>query len=329
MMNECWQPYIGYAWILILALVFFTYLISDGLVSGIGILSLWIRDHHVLSDMTESFSGVWHTHQTWLVVFAGLLFGSFPVVFGRVLSVLYLPAFLLILGLVIRGVAIELLELNESRRLWTFFFTLGSIILTLSQAMVVVLSLQIIYFSAFSRHPASALTTNAFTFGLTTTLILSYTLFGATYLIGKTSGDNQTLFYIIARKVAVFLIVAAICVIVGLSIPQPQHPAILYAAFGATLILSLILFRCLMQGKEKPLFFLSVACFIALFLALLSTYPGLIPALASLPLFVSSATSQIALLTVFCLILPVIIIYNVFQYHVFRGKVDERSNRDY
>ena len=40
MMNECWQPYIGYAWILILTLVFRTYLISDGLVSGIGILSL-------------------------------------------------------------------------------------------------------------------------------------------------------------------------------------------------------------------------------------------------------------------------------------------------
>jgi len=329
MMNECWQPYIGYAWILILALVFLTYLISDGLVSGIGILSLWIRDQRVLSDMTESFSGVWHTHQTWLVVFAGLLFGSFPMVFGRVLSILYLPAFLLILGLVVRGVAVELLELNESRRLWTFFFALGSIVLTLSQAMVVALTLQIIYYYAFSRLPASALMVNGFTFGLTTTLILSYILFGATYLIGKTSGDNQTLFYIIARKVAVFLIVAAICVIVGLSMPQPQHPIILYAAFGATLILSLILFRCLMQGKEKPLFFLSVACFIALFLALLSTYPGLIPALASIPLFVSSAKSQISMLIAFCFILPVIIIYNVFQYRVFRGKVDEGSNQNY
>ena len=329
MINECWQPYIGYAWILVLALVFLTYLISDGLVSGIGILSLWIRDQQVLSDMTESFSGVWHTHQTWLVVFAGLLFGSFPVVFGRVLSVLYLPAFLLILGLVIRGIAIELLELKESRRLWTFFFALGSIILTLSQAMVVVLTLQIVFYSAFSRLPASAVMANVFTFGLTMTLIFSYILFGATYLIGKTSGDNQTLFYIIARKVAVFLIVAAICVIVGLSIPQPQHPIILYTAFGVTLILSLILFRCLMQGKEKPLFFLAVACFIALFVALLSTYPGLLPALASIPLFVSSAKSQITLLTVFCLVLPVIIIYNIFQYRVFRGKVDEGNHQNY
>jgi len=329
MMNECWQPYIGYAWILILALVFLSYLISDGLVSGIGILSLWIRDQHVLSEMTESFSGVWHAHQTWLVVFAGLLFGSFPLVFGRVLTVLYLPAFLLILALVIRGVAIELLELNESRRLWTFFFALGSIILTLSQAMVVALTLQIVYYHAFSRPPASALLANVFTFGLTMTLIFSYILFGTTYLIGKTSGANQALFYIIARKIVVLLIVAAICIIVGLSIPRPQHPIILYTAFGATLILSLILFRCLMQGKEKSLFFLAVACFIALFLTLLSTYPGLIPALASIPLFVSSATSQITLLTVFCLTLPVIILYNIFQYRVFRGKVDEENHQNY
>jgi len=279
--------------------------------------------------MTESFSGVWHAHQTWLVVFAGLLFGSFPLVFGRVLTVLYLPAFLLILALVIRGVAIELLELNESRRLWTFFFALGSIILTLSQAMVVALTLQIVYYHAFSRPPASALLANVFTFGLTMTLIFSYILFGTTYLIGKTSGANQALFYIIARKIVVLLIVAAICIIVGLSIPRPQHPIILYTAFGATLILSLILFRCLMQGKEKSLFFLAVACFIALFLTLLSTYPGLIPALASIPLFVSSATSQITLLTVFCLTLPVIILYNIFQYRVFRGKVDEENHQNY
>jgi len=290
---------------------------------------LWIRDQHVLSEMTESFSGVWHAHQTWLVVFAGLLFGSFPLVFGRVLTVLYLPAFLLILALVIRGVAIELLELNESRRLWTFFFALGSIILTLSQAMVVALTLQIVYYHAFSRPPASALLANVFTFGLTMTLIFSYILFGTTYLIGKTSGANQALFYIIARKIVVLLIVAAICIIVGLSIPRPQHPIILYTAFGATLILSLILFRCLMQGKEKSLFFLAVACFIALFLTLLSTYPGLIPALASIPLFVSSATSQITLLTVFCLTLPVIILYNIFQYRVFRGKVDEENHQNY
>ncbi|HPJ96901.1 MAG TPA: cytochrome d ubiquinol oxidase subunit II [Syntrophales bacterium] len=329
MTNDCWQPCIGYAWMLTLAVVFLTYLISDGLVSGIGILSLWIRDQHVLSDMTASFSGVWHTHQTWLVVFAGLFFGSFPAVFGRVLSVLYLPAFLFILGLVIRGVAIELLELNESRRIWTFVFALGSIILTLSQAMAVVLTLQIVFYSAFSRPPASALTAGAFTCGLTMTLIFSYVLFGAVYLIGKTSGDNQALFRIVARKVAVFLIAAAGCFIVGLSIPQPQHPVILYTAFGVTLILSLVLLRCLMRGKEKPLFFPAVGCFIALFTALLSTYPGLFPALASLPLFVSSAKSQITQLAVFCLVLPVIIIYHVFQYRVFCGKVDEEDHQNH
>lgn len=329
MMNECWQPYIGYIWILILALVFLTYLILDGLVSGIGILSLWIRDQQLLGEMTESFSGVWHTQQTWLVVFAGLLFGSFPAVFGRVLSVLYLPVFLLIMGLVIRGVSLELLELKEPRRLWTFFFALGSIILTLSQAMVVVLTLQIVYYSAFARLPSSFMISNVFTFGLTMTLIFSYLLFGLTFLIRKTSGDSQILFYMIARKVAVFLVVAAICVIVALSIPTPQHPVILYAAFGATLVISLLLFRCLLQGKEGPLFPLAIGCFVSLFLALLSTYPGLIPALASIPVFISSAKSQIMMLIALCIILPVIIIYNVFHYRVFRGKVDDRTDQKY
>jgi cytochrome d ubiquinol oxidase subunit II len=329
MINECLQPYIGTIWISILALVFLTYLVLDGLVSGIGILSFWIRDQELLKEMTESFSGVWHTHQTWLVVFAGLLFGAFPTVFGRVLSVLYLPVSLFILGLVVRGVALELMELKEPRRLWTFFFALGSMILTLSQAMVVVLTLQIISYSAFGKFPSSFWVSNVFTFGLTLTLIFSFLLFGLTYLINKTSGDAQDLFYTLARKVAMFLIVAAIGIIVALSIPTPQHPVILYAAFGSTLIISLLLFRCLLQGKERPLFPLAVLCFVALFVALLSTYPGLIQAVSSLPLFIASARSQAMLLIFFCLMLSVCVIYNVFQYRVFRGKVDDINDRNY
>ena len=329
MMNDCWQPYIGYLWILILALVFLTYLVLDGLVSGIGILSLWIRDQKLLKEMTESFSGVWHTHQTWLVVFGSLLFGAFPAVFGRVLSILYLPVSLLILGLVIRGIALELMELKEPRRLWTFFFALGSMILTLSQAMAVVLTLQIIFYQAFSRIPSSFLVANIFTFGLTLIFIFSYLLFGLTYLISKTSGDAQDLFYILARKVALFLIVAAIGIIVALSIPTPQHPLILYAAFGSTLVISLLLFRCLLQGKERPLFPLAVLCFVTLFVALLSTYLGLLPAMTSLPVYVSSAKSQVMLLVFFVVMLPVIIIYNVFQYRVFRGKGYDVNDRNY
>jgi cytochrome d ubiquinol oxidase subunit II len=329
MMNECWQPYIGYIWILILAMVFLTYLVLDGLVSGIGILSLWIRDQELLKEMTESFSGVWHTHQTWLVVFGALLFGSFPTVFGRVLTILYLPVSLLLLGLIIRGIALELMELKEPRRLWTFFFALGSMILTLSQAMAVVLTLQIIFYDAFSRMPSSFWVSNVFTFGLTLILIFSYLLFGLTYLISKTSGDAQALFYTLARKVALFLIVAAIGIIVILSIPAPQHPVILYAAFGSTLVISLLLFRCLLQGKERPLFPLAVLCFVALFVALLSTYPGLIAAVTSLPVFISSAKSQFMMLIFFAFMLPVIIIYNVFQYRVFRGKGGYNTDHKY
>jgi cytochrome d ubiquinol oxidase subunit II len=329
MLNDCWQPYIAYAWILILALVFLTYLVLDGLVSGIGILSLWIRDQKLLQEMTESFSGVWHTHQTWLIVFAGLLFGSFPVVFGRVLAILYLPASLLLLGLVIRGISIELMELQESRRLWNFFFALGSIILTLSQSMAVVLTLQIVSQVAFGRAPSSFWISNVFTFGLTLTLIFGYIMFGLTYLINKTSGDVQGLFYTLARKVAVFLIVASVAIVIVLSLPTPQHPVVLYSAFGVTLLASLVLFRSLVMGKERPLFPLAVLCFAALFVALLSTYPGIFLAVKSLPLFISSAKSQAMLLIFFCVMLPVIIIYNVFQYRVFRGKVDEGSDQHY
>jgi cytochrome d ubiquinol oxidase subunit II len=320
-----WQPYIGYAWVFVLALIFLTYLVLDGLVSGIGMLSLWIREPRLRKEMVESFSGVWHAHQTWLVVFAGLLFGSFPMVFGRMLPFLYLPVFLLIVGIAIRGISLELLELNESPGLWTFLFSLGSIILTFSQALLAVFTLKVIYYYAFFQFPASALPGNVFTLGLTLTLIFSYILFGATYLITKTSGDSESLFYAVARKASSALVVTVACVIVLLGIPRPQHPLILYTAFGIALLLSVILFRCLTHGKKKPLFFLAVFSFISLSFALFSTYPGFIPALSSISLFVSSPRSQYVMLIVFCLILPVIIMYNVFQYRVFLGEARKNA----
>ncbi len=323
------QPYIPYAWILVLVLVFLTYIVLDGLISGIGILSFWIKDQKLLRDMTESFSGVWHTHQTWLVLFAGLLFGSYPAVFGKVLSLLYLPVSLFILGFFTRGLAIEFLELKEPRRLWTFFYALGSVIQTLSQAMVLVLILQIIVFQALLFPAVPSMTTHLFTFGLSLILVFSYLLFGLIYLIQKTSGENQLLFYKLSSHTGMFLVATTILLLITLSLPKPQHPFLLYSFLGLIVVSSLLFFRGIALKKGRVLLPLFLMCFLSLVAAYLTTYPKLLEALAALPVFVASPRSQFSLLIIFCIMLPVIILYNILQYRVFRGKVDENGKQNY
>ncbi len=57
--------------------------------------------------MVATIGPFWDANETWLVLGIGLLLVSFPAAHGIVLTALYLPVALMLLGLTLRGVAFE------------------------------------------------------------------------------------------------------------------------------------------------------------------------------------------------------------------------------
>ena len=57
--------------------------------------------------MIAAIGPFWDANETWLVLAVGLLLVAFPLAHGIILTALYLPVFVLLVGLILRGVAFD------------------------------------------------------------------------------------------------------------------------------------------------------------------------------------------------------------------------------
>ena len=57
--------------------------------------------------MIATIGPFWDANETWLVLGVGLLLIGFPLAHGVILTALYLPVALMLIGLILRGVAFD------------------------------------------------------------------------------------------------------------------------------------------------------------------------------------------------------------------------------
>ena len=134
-----------------------------------------------------AISPFWDGNETWLVVIAASLFGAFPLVYAVFLPAFYIPALLLLFGLIFRGVAFEFRNAG-ARRLWDWGFFVGSTVAAFVQGAAVgamirgipVVNNQYAGGSLEWLRPLPVLTG----FGL----VLGYALLGAGWLTLKSEG---------------------------------------------------------------------------------------------------------------------------------------------
>jgi cytochrome d ubiquinol oxidase subunit II len=134
--------------------------------------------------MVSSIGPFWDANETWLVLGIGLLLVAFPVAHGVVLTALYLPVVVMLVGLMLRGVAFEFRIKAEGwhRELWNWLFWLGSFIASLAQGLM--LGAYITGFQpGFGYFLFSLLVAGGVCGG--------YVLLGATWLIWRTEGELQ------------------------------------------------------------------------------------------------------------------------------------------
>ncbi len=77
----------------------------------------------------NSIGPIWDGNEVWLVVGGGVLFAAFPVVYAPLFSGFYWALMLVLIGLILRTVAIEFRGKRESprwRTLWDTVFSAAS-----------------------------------------------------------------------------------------------------------------------------------------------------------------------------------------------------------
>ncbi|MDB5990809.1 MAG: cytochrome ubiquinol oxidase subunit [Herbaspirillum sp.] len=310
------------AWFGLIGLMLVFYVVTDGFDLGVGILSLFTKHKSDRDAIFQSIGHVWDANETWLVVVGGALFGAFPAAYAQLLQALYVPIMLLIASLILRGVSIEFRHAAGKQRIWDVAFGVGSLLAALSQGVVLG---KII--TGFAPGTLSTVFTAVTALGV----ISGYALLGATYLIKKTSGRleqaarRHTVITVLTTVSSAAVLSAGTMIFSSIGHDRWAQPGV----FSVLLILSAvaalsfiyILFAVRVNSVRGP-FRAAVLLFLASFAGLaISFFPDLVPGKMTIAEAASDNTTLTFMLIGIGMVFPVMVGYNLFQYHVFRGKV--------
>jgi cytochrome d ubiquinol oxidase subunit II len=95
-------------WFVIIAVLWIGYFILEGFDFGVGILLKTVAKNQAeRRTVLTTLGPVWDGNEVWLLVAGGATFAAFPEWYATLFSGFYLPLFLILIALIIRGVAFE------------------------------------------------------------------------------------------------------------------------------------------------------------------------------------------------------------------------------
>jgi len=327
---ETWLPV---AWFAVIAFGVMMYVLLDGFVLGLGILSPFAADDDQLDHMMNTAAPIWDGNETWLVLGGAGLLAAFPKVYALVLSALYLPVLLMVIALVFRGVAFEFrFKAKTLRRAWGFAFWLGSVFAAFAQGVILGAIVEGMplqegkyiggafgWFSPFSMLTGVAVLTG-------------YALLGSTWLILKTDGKLQAMARTIARPLT--LNVFAFIGLVSAWLPFLDSRVMARWFEGdrflwlspvplLVLLATWMLWRAIPRDSQdaRP-FVLSLSLFLLGFAGLLlGMWPYIVPPSLTIWQAAAPPSTQGFALAGLVVLLPAILGYTWWSYSVFKGKI--------
>jgi len=323
-----WLPW---AFASLMGLSILIYVVLDGFDLGVGIL-FPLASRAEQDKMIGSIGPFWDANETWLVMAVGLLLVAFPMAHGLILTALYLPVFVMLIGLILRGVAFEFRAKarDPHKALWNRLFFAGSLMTALAQGFMLGL---------YVMGLEQSLATYAFATLTAVFLAVGYSFIGATWLIHKTDGTLQRKALQWGRESlwGVILGLAAISAATPLVSSRLfdkwlSAPAVFYLAPLPILsgLLILWLWRMLRampfdhDRRSWLPFAVATALFTLAYLGMAySFYPYVVPEQLTIYEAAAAPESLFIILIGACVVMPVIAGYSVLAYVIFRGKATE------
>ncbi len=119
-------------WFILIAVLFIGFFVLEGFDFGVGILLPFIGKKDIeRRQIINTIGPHWDGNEVWLITAGGALFAAFPMWYATLFSGFYLPLFLLLAGLIVRGVAFEFRGKDENprwRSTWDWAIFAGSVL---------------------------------------------------------------------------------------------------------------------------------------------------------------------------------------------------------
>jgi len=329
-------------WFFIWGLLWALFFITDGFDLGIGALYPFLgKSETDKRMMIRALGPLWDGNEVWLLTAGGVTFAAFPLVYAVMFSSLYTALMLILFALILRGVSFEFRSHSIEpswRRLWDACIFLGSAL----PAML----FGVAFANIFQGLP---LDQNHLFHGNLLTLINPYGLLGgslflllflvhgALWLAVKIDGPLQQRSIKTARRLWPLALLAAVAFLIHSAVATDLYAN--YLSNPALFIIIALAVAGLLGIRyylARQLFFnawiaSAVTIFSATFFGIIGLFPAMLPSSInpdySLTAFNASSsplTLKIMLLVVL-LFVPVVLIYQIWAYHLFHHKVTEED----
>ena len=121
-------------WFVLIAVLWTGFLVLEGFDFGVAMLIPFLgKTEKEKRVIVNTIGPVWDGNEVWLITAGGAMFAAFPAWYATLFSGLYLPLFLVLVGLIIRGVAFEYRSTHPEtswRRTFDWMAAIGSLIVT-------------------------------------------------------------------------------------------------------------------------------------------------------------------------------------------------------
>ncbi|HVE54183.1 MAG TPA: cytochrome d ubiquinol oxidase subunit II [Ramlibacter sp.] len=328
-----WPTLLPLVFMAVMGLALLAYVVLDGYDLGVGLLLPFANDADK-DLMVASIGPFWDANETWLVLGVGVLLVAFPLAHGVVLSALYLPVAVMLVGLILRGVSFDFrVKARAARKgMWNALFAAGSFLAASAQGWMLGR-----YLTAFVHGTW----TDLFALGIALTLPTAYAMLGAGWLIMKTEGGLQEKAVRWARTM--LWPMGAALVAISLATPMVS-PTVFAKWFAMPQFLGLLPIpvacaaaffaafhvtgrpKVVQAGYGWVVFASTVLIFVLSFLGLAySIYPYIVVDKLTVWQAASAHESLVVVFAGVAVTLPAIVAYTVFMYRVFWGKASALS----
>ena len=326
-------------WFILVGVLFAGFFILEGFDYGVGILLPFAgkndTERRVILNTIGPF---WDGNEVWLLTAGGAIFAAFPNWYATLFSGFYLAFFLILIGLIVRGVAIDFRSKVDSaawRKTWDGLFFIGSLLPALLFGVAVSNFLTGVPIDANMEFVGSLFTLiTPYTLlgGIVFVLVFAY--HGALFLSLKSGVDsltNRVKAYSV--KIGVAMLVATVAwVIYGALITGILNSviAVIAVALAAlSLIVSVVL---QLKGRSGLAFVASILAILFVTVMVFATmFPNVLIStlnpLWNLTIYnACSSPYTLKIMTIVALTLvPIVLIYQGWSFWMFRKRVTKND----
>lgn len=323
-------------WFILIAVLWIGFFFLEGFDFGVGMLLPFLgRTDDERRALINTVGTTWDGNEVWLLTAGGATFAAFPQWYATMFSGFYLALFLLLVGLIIRGIAFEYRSKDPNpkwRRTFDWMIAVGSFMASLLLGTA---------FANLARgvpiDQNMMYTGNLFTllnpYGLIggLTMVSVFLLHGANFLTLKLEGDLRERARLAARKVYVFAAVMVVALAVttyiftDISTKIGINPGAVPIASLVALLVTIYFINRRFEGwafafTGLHIVLTQIAFFTLMFprVMISSTNPAW-----SLTIYnASSSQYTLGVMSIIALIfVPIVLVYQGWTYYMFRRRI--------